>query len=177
LAKAKTALFSTIANEVDFEMINAFPNALKGAIIQGWLRQWDENGRIFPKEIDWSNLKGLDIAFLSDADIQGFENVLPQILKIVPMVVITKGKYGADIYHNNSKTHFPSYPIEEVDPTGAGDVFAAAFLLHFQKTKDIVQAAAFAHSAASLVVEAKGIELPNLEDVEWRMEEYLKVKF
>ena len=50
----------------------------------------------------------------------------------------------------------PSLPRPEVDPTGAGDVFAAAFLVRYQETGDPLEAAAFAACAASCAVEGIG---------------------
>jgi sugar/nucleoside kinase (ribokinase family) len=43
-----------------------------------------------------------------------------------------------------------------VDPTGAGDVFAAAFLVRYQETGNPLEAAAFAACAASCAVEGVG---------------------
>ena len=45
-----------------------------------------------------------------------------------------------------------------IDPTGAGDVFATAFLIRYFETKDISQSANFANAAASFCIEKKGIE-------------------
>jgi sugar/nucleoside kinase (ribokinase family) len=50
----------------------------------------------------------------------------------------------------------PALPRAEVDPTGAGDVFAAAFLVRYHETGDALEAAAFAACAASCVVEGIG---------------------
>jgi sugar/nucleoside kinase (ribokinase family) len=44
-----------------------------------------------------------------------------------------------------------------VDPTGAGDVFAAAFLVRYHETGDAADAAAFAACAASCAVEGVGV--------------------
>jgi sugar/nucleoside kinase (ribokinase family) len=49
-----------------------------------------------------------------------------------------------------------------VDPTGAGDVFAAAFLVRYQETNDPLEAAAFAACAASCAVE--GVSVTSLGD-------------
>jgi sugar/nucleoside kinase (ribokinase family) len=43
-----------------------------------------------------------------------------------------------------------------VDPTGAGDVFAAGFLVRYQETGDPLEAAAFGACAASCAVEGVG---------------------
>jgi sugar/nucleoside kinase (ribokinase family) len=43
-----------------------------------------------------------------------------------------------------------------VDPTGAGDVFAATFLIHYDRLADAWEAAEAATCAASLSVEGEG---------------------
>jgi sugar/nucleoside kinase (ribokinase family) len=50
----------------------------------------------------------------------------------------------------------PGLPREETDPTGAGDVFAAALLVGYHETGDVAEAAAFAACAASCAVEGVG---------------------
>ena len=166
--------FCLIADEVDFSLLNAFPNSLVGATIQGWLRKWDTDGKITPKIMAWEKLKSIDIIFMSDADIDGFENALPEIIKYAKMVVMTKGAEGASIFYQNKKFEFPSYPVNEVDPTGAGDIFATAFLIHFHETNDLSLSAAFAHAAASYVVEHVGVVTPPMEIVINRYADYLK---
>ncbi len=48
---------------------------------------------------------------------------------------------------------FPAPSVEEVNPTGAGDIFAAAFLVRLQQTKgNPWEAAEFATSIASATV-------------------------
>jgi sugar/nucleoside kinase (ribokinase family) len=44
-----------------------------------------------------------------------------------------------------------------VDPTGAGDVFAAAFLVAYAEQRDPVAAARFANVTASFSIEGRGI--------------------
>ena len=60
----------------------------------------------------------------------------------------------------------------EVDPTGAGDVFAGAFLWHLYKSGGDWQTAAdWANCVASFVVEKRGVAgVPKLAEVEkrWR---------
>ena len=47
-------------------------------------------------------------------------------------------------------------PAKEVDPTGAGDVFAATFLVEYDRSGDPWLAAAAAACAGSLTVEGEG---------------------
>ncbi len=165
--------FCPIDDEVDFSLLQQFPNALKGATIQGWLREWDAQGKISPKAMDWSQLSPVNVVILSDADIAGFEYALPIIANHVNIVVMTQGKEGAIIFTDNTQYHFPSYPIQEVDATGAGDVFAAAFLIQYHKTQRLDLACAYAHVAASFVVEGVGLNnVQAIDSIQARYEAY-----
>ena len=63
-------------------------------------------------------------------------------------------------------------PCIEMDPTGAGDVFATAFLLRYQETGDPLEAAAFGSCAASCVVEGLGAsQLGDRAEIERRLEQ------
>ncbi len=170
---ASIVLFCPIAGEVDFSVMQQFPRALKGATIQGWLRQWDGAGKVSPKAMDWSQLAAADVVIMSDADIQGFEPAIPAIADAVEVLVMTQGADGAQVFYKKRQFNFPAYPVKEVDATGAGDVFATAFLIKYAETHDIEQAAGFAHCAASFVVEGVGINnLVGIEQIEKRFARY-----
>jgi sugar/nucleoside kinase (ribokinase family) len=47
---------------------------------------------------------------------------------MVPSVVVTDGPNGAFVRHAGAEAHVPAYPCEPRDLTGAGDMFAGAFL-------------------------------------------------
>jgi sugar/nucleoside kinase (ribokinase family) len=51
-----------------------------------------------------------------------------RLASTVPEVVITRGSEGADAIHAGGRDHAPALPAVVVDATGAGDVFAAAYL-------------------------------------------------
>ncbi|MCK6694105.1 MAG: PfkB family carbohydrate kinase [Thermoanaerobaculia bacterium] len=162
-----------IAGEVDFTLLRAFPGTLTGATIQGWLRQWDAGGRVSPKAMDWSQLAGANVVIFSDADIAGFETALPEIGAAVEVLVMTRGAGGAVVFQGGRQYYFPAFPVKEVDATGAGDVFAAAFLIRFAETRDIARAAAFAHCAASFIVEGVGVNnLPGPDLLQERLGVY-----
>lgn len=79
-------------------------------------------------------LKHSDLLFCNApeaAAVAGVEN--PQIafekLKtIVPNAVVTDGPNGAFVRHQGHESHVPAFSCEPVDLTGAGDMFAGAFL-------------------------------------------------
>src|SRR4029079_5446768 len=77
----------------------------------------------------------------------------------VPLVAVTHGADGADLYANGGPAEsFSGAPAREIDPTGAGDVFAAAFLCWRERTSDAPAAARFANHVAACSVERVGVE-------------------
>ena len=128
--------------------------------------------------MDWQQLAPVDIVVMSDADIAGFETAIPEIASCVRVLVITQGANGARVFQDSAEWLFPSFPVREVDATGAGDVFATAFILKYAEKKDIATATAFAHVAASFVVEGVGIDnLDSLEKIRERLDQYQSVFF
>ena len=92
----------------------------------------------------------------------GERNVVQAARKILALgpksVLIKRGEYGVLHFSADSVFAVPAFPLEQVfDPTGAGDVFAAAFLLRYHEAGDLQEAAAFAACAASCAVEAVGV--------------------
>jgi adenosine kinase len=54
---------------------------------------------------------------------------LDQVLRHVNILVITRGKDGADLYSGQETVHIPTVPEDQiVDPTGVGDAFRGGFL-------------------------------------------------
>jgi sugar/nucleoside kinase (ribokinase family) len=146
-----------IADEIDYQLLDFFPNSLIGLTPQGSMRQWNSDGKVSPKAMDWSVFSKADVVILSEDDMRGFEYALPLMIESAKILVVTKAANGADVYAENQKQHFPSYTVIEKDATGAGDVFAAAFFIKYASTKNIEIAAGYAHVAASFVVEGVGL--------------------
>lgn len=62
---------------------------------------------------------------------------LDQILEHVKVLVITRGKDGADLYSDGNSVHIPTVPEDEiVDPTGVGDAFRGGFLAGYSHGLD-----------------------------------------
>jgi len=60
------------------------------------------------------------------------KNLGPQFL------IIKKGEDGALLYNQNESFYCPSFQVEKcIDPTGAGDTFAGAFIGHIAHTKSL----------------------------------------
>jgi len=74
----------------------------------------------------------------------------------VPIAVVTAGRDGALLYVSGERYEVRARRALEVDPTGAGDVFAATFLARYRRDADPWDAAEAATCAASLSVEGVG---------------------
>ncbi len=77
-------------------------------------------------------------------------------LQYVPLGVLTADRDGALLFVNGDRYEVGPRPAVETDPTGAGDVFAATFLVEYQRSGDPWLAAAAAACAGSLSVEREG---------------------
>ena len=56
---------------------------------------------------------------------RSLENCAHKIIKKGPQyVIIKKGELGAELYSKDEKFSLPSFRVEPIDPTGAGDTFA-----------------------------------------------------
>jgi sugar/nucleoside kinase (ribokinase family) len=144
--------------EVDPMLADAFDEAAVGAELQGWLRAMDGEGAI--SAAAWASpeatLARVQAIFVSRHDIQGQESQIVEWVQRVPLAVVTAGAAGAILYVNGDRFEIRPRRTREVDPTGAGDVFAATFLIHYDRHADAWEAAEAATCAASLSVEGKG---------------------
>lgn len=163
-----------LCQELDAAIIDRFPRSLIGVTPQGWMRAWDEDGLV--RAIEWADaarvLRKAAVVVISEDDVAD-RSVITQWASKARMLVVTLGERGCDVYRQGGAEpfHSPAFkPATEVDPTGAGDVFAAAFLWHLQQSGgDWKTAADWANCVASFVVEKRGVTgVPKLEDVEKR---------
>jgi sugar/nucleoside kinase (ribokinase family) len=159
---ASIVLLAPVAQEVDPGLAASFPYALVAATPQGWLRQWDTAGKVTPATlVNAAALLPHIVALILSRDdvLPPAEAALGQWSQAAPLVVETCGPEGANLWRSGIKARsFPGYPANEVDPTGAGDVFAAAFLCEFHATGDVERAIEFANRVAAYSVEAPGGE-------------------
>jgi sulfofructose kinase len=73
------------------------------------------------------------------------------ILDLGPQIVVqTEGKDGSYTVTRQEHFHFPAYPVEVLDTTGAGDVFHGAYLVGLLRGWDIHTITAFSTAVAAL---------------------------
>jgi adenosine kinase len=82
---------------------------------------------------------------------------LDQILEHVKVLVITRGKDGADLYSDGDSVHIPTVPEDEiVDPTGVGDSFRGGFLTGYSHGFDWKLCGEIGSLAAVYCLEQRG---------------------
>jgi hypothetical protein len=165
-----------IAGEGKSLVNGSFRSSLVGLTPQGWLRKWDSDGRVGPG--DWPEapemLAKAGAAVLSIEDVGGDEDRIEAMANECRVLAITEGPAGARLYWNGDLRRFRAPLLEEVDATGAGDIFAAAFFWRLYVTRDPWEAARFATHLASFSVRRKGLDgIPTQEEIQTCLMEVL----
>jgi len=138
---APLVLLAPVLDDVDPAIADRFGDATLAAAGQGWLRVADETATCgasagrrrvpcsaacrdssCPTRTSWAG--GADAG----------------VLQRLPVAAVTAGPAGALLYVNGERYEVRPRPAREVDPTGAGDVFAAAFLVGYHLEGDPWQA-------------------------------------
>lgn len=68
------------------------------------------------------------------------------------IVALKRGAAGCSIYSGGERLDVPGIVVKEVDPTGAGDCFNAAFVVGLENGWPLERVARFANAAGALAV-------------------------
>jgi sugar/nucleoside kinase (ribokinase family) len=159
-----------IAGEVPPLLADLFSDSeVVGLTPQGWMRAWDADGWV--RFTTWSPaiaaIRRADVVIVGSEDVGGDEGELENLASVCRLLVVTEGPLGARVYWNGDVRRFPPPAADPVDPTGAGDIFAASFFIRFQQTRDPWEAARFANLLASASVTRRGLHgVPTPEEAE-----------
>lgn len=110
-------------------------------------------------------LKHSDLLFCNASEACAVANVTSpteafvKLKGMVPSAVVTDGPHGAYIRHAGSEAHVPAFPCEPKDLTGAGDMFAGAFLYGLTHGIPAEKAARAANYLAMKVITQIGARL------------------
>lgn len=165
-----------IANEVDPEILQLFPNSLKCLTPQGWFRGVNEQDQVIFQE--WENkerhLSNADIAVISLEDVEKDEDKIAEMSALIPVFIVTENFKGARVYWNNDARFFTAPEVKYLDDTGAGDIFAASFFFRYLYTKNPWESCRFAVQMASWsVTRAYLASIPTPEEIEQAKIEFL----
>lgn len=147
---------------------NACNYAVEKVINNGGKISFDPNIRLelsnlrSAKKILFPYIKKADILFPNEDEITSlFEadlyNSIEKGLSSGPdLIVVKRGVNGSIVASNNEIKRIPSFNINSIDPTGAGDIFNAAFLFAQNNYLSLKDSALFANATAALSTTTMG---------------------
>jgi sugar/nucleoside kinase (ribokinase family) len=149
-----------VAQECDATLLDAFGDAFIGLTPQGWMRCWTKDGYV--SRCQWEEAEPLlsraDAVVMSDEDFGGDSDLAAHYAARTRLLVVTRGAEGCTVYADGRSHDFPAPVVSEVDATGSGDIFAAAFFRRLRCSADPGAAARFANCVAAQSVTRTGLD-------------------
>ena len=110
----------------------------------------------------WQNAESMltqaGAVVISREDVGGDEEWIEAMAHQTRVLAVTEAAAGAVLYWNGDRRRFRAPQVEEVDATGAGDIFAASFFIRLQATRDPWEAARFATQLSARSVTRTGLD-------------------
>ena len=167
---ARTVLLGPLANELPRDAADWFSeDSFVCAVPQGWQRSSDTTGKVVVSpNVPDGLTRRIEAVVISEADVPS--TYIQDWTETFPIVAVTRGRLGARIYADGRVRDIPPVTADEVDATGAGDVWAAAFAIRLVESDDVTLAANYASAAAAISVEQRGmLGVPTRDEVSARM--------
>lgn len=119
---------------------------------------------VTPNEVELSQITGMPV----DNHDQFIAAAKALLKKGCGAVIAKAGKRGAYLITPDTTEFVPSYKVNAVDPTAAGDSFNAGFAYALSQGKSPIQAIKFANAVGGLSTTAMGAQnaMPTLKQVE-----------
>jgi len=151
---ADAVVFGTIARELDESLFGTTLARVEVLVAQGFLRGWTADGDIIGRQWDAAAtvIPRVTATVVSDED--GADT---EAWAQAGTVVVTHAERGSDVLESGRTGHIHAFAAARiVDPTGAGDAFAAGLAVGLGEGLSIHDAALFASAVASFAVEGPG---------------------
>jgi tagatose kinase len=109
-------------------------------------------------------LRGAQLVLASEGELQlllgnatDAECAATLLAQSAELVVVKRGARGASLFQpGRDEYSVPGLPVDEIDPTGAGDCFGGTFLTLYLKGMDATQALRYANVAGAVAVMQRG---------------------
>jgi len=175
LPKVELAHVGSVAGEVGLEALKALrvKTHVLSIDVQGFIRRFKEDGEVYEDGyLNHEILSNADIVKFSMREAEaltGVSNPMEMLKRLRKLyngiVLLTLGEAGSLCMVDHKVLQAPSYkPPKVVDPTGAGDGFAAGFTVEFFRSGDLKWSLAVASAASSFVTEGYGPSRFGLKD-------------
>ena len=104
---------------------------------------------------------------ISREDVGGDEEWIEAMAHQTRILAVTEAEAGAVLYWNGDRRRFRAPEVEELDATGAGDIFATAFFIRLFATRDPWEAARFATQLSARSVTRMSLEgIPTQHEID-----------
>ncbi|MBN4074279.1 hypothetical protein JYT27_00465 [bacterium AH-315-D21] len=162
-----------LLHELPTGCIDWFSPRLSCLLPSGWLRRWGPDGVItdgnrLPKRR--AEDRKWDVVVVSESEIRD----LPEQQKLFDLgeiVCVTRGALGARIWQGGDWLEVPAVAASPKDLTGAGDIWAATFVIALGEQKSIKDAGRYAAAASAIAIESEGLSgCPSREAVIERLD-------
>jgi len=170
-ARPDVLFLSPVLQELELgpwlDAVERVPGQTVGLGAQGWFKvpdddaAPDETGARPVATTTWAprpeTLEHVDVACMSLEDVASDPEAPARLTEGASVVALTCGAEGATIYADGSAFDTAATPARVVDPTGAGDVFAAALTWGVSQDMPIRDAARLAADVAAEVIQDTGV--------------------
>jgi 1D-myo-inositol 3-kinase len=148
-----------VAGECSEALLEQLGDAFGIGCIQGWLRDPVVGRRVRPRRLAEACRvpSALRAVCFSASDHPGASAIAHELAAAGVPVAVTRGRRGARVAWGRQEAVVPAAPASQVDPTGAGDVFALIFGLSLWAGFDPLESARRAALGAARVVEGPGL--------------------
>ncbi|MCL5996263.1 MAG: PfkB family carbohydrate kinase [Chloroflexi bacterium] len=159
-----------VCNEVSAEIVrHVHAGTFVGITPQGWMRRWDGAGRVTSLAAYWVDaplvLARANAVVISIDDIAGDWDIARAWAAQTQLLVVTQGAQGCTAFIDSSPAHVSAPCVQEVEPTGAGDIFATVLFASLQQGDTPLHACAFANCiAAQSVTRLRLAGIPAAQD-------------
>jgi sugar/nucleoside kinase (ribokinase family) len=162
-------LVGPILGEVNLELIEFLHSSTNGKIFldpQGLLRSISEDGSITHTcDVNMFRKIASLVDFLKPNEpesrtITGESDPVKALSQLRELgakaPIVTLADQGSVLMVEDRKYRIPAFRTNAIDPTGAGDTYGGSFIVEYERTKKIEEAALFGSAAASMMVEQVG---------------------
>lgn len=161
-----------LLHELPTDCVNWFNSGLSCLIPSGWLRRWGPDGVITHGNSLPSSLAGgrkWNVVVTSESEVQDLPE--RQLFDLGEIICITRGALGARIWQSGTWLEAPAISASPIDVTGAGDIWATAFVIALNERNHLEDAARCAAAAAAVAIESEGMTgCPSREEITARLD-------
>ena len=140
-------------------------DAFVGATPQGAFRVWGDDQVVHLRPVTFPDavLERLDAVVVGGVEAEVAGQLLEGVAAAGGIVVITRGSRGCEVWSGGVREVLPpAITVEEVDDTGAGDVFAAGLFMRLAEGAPVADAVRFGQVAAAASV--RGLAVSAIAD-------------